>query len=106
MGKTAIAFVWITDDVQQCHVGFAPWQYMKDVTAYDGALFQVMEIMDTSNIKNVTKRRRVHHYCRIARAVYIGEEEDWQGYCKNRVKQYAQGGQLQDTTNKWKVTKV
>ena len=70
--KMAIAFVLITNGVQQCHVRFALRQYTKDTTAYDGALFQVMEVMDTSDTENVMERRREHQYCGIASCLYLG----------------------------------
>ena len=64
--EIAIAFIWICS--MAVHKRYA--------MAYDGALFQVMGVMDMCNIENMIERRRVHHYFGIVRAVYVRGEED------------------------------
>ena len=44
--ETAITVNWVTNEFEQCRVGFLPPDYVLDATHYDGTLCQVIEVFD------------------------------------------------------------
>ena len=70
MEETALTVNWVSDDIDQCRVGFLPKAYVPHAKQWDGALCQVVFVGAADDPSSVV-RRKCHHYCRYAHLVVI-----------------------------------
>ena len=58
--ETAIAAFYVTDKIDQCHVGFLPRHFVPYAPSCDGVLVQVTEVHSPTS-KSVSKRKKFRH---------------------------------------------
>ena len=52
--ETAITVNWVTNEFEQCRVRFLPPGYVLDAAHYDGALCQVIEVVDIARFSCIS----------------------------------------------------
>jgi hypothetical protein len=74
--ETAIAAFHVSDEIDQCHVGFLPHHFVPHATSFDGVLVQVTEVYSPTS-ESVSKRKKFRHNMVCCLATLITELPAW-----------------------------
>jgi hypothetical protein len=72
--ETAVCVYWVTDSVEQCHVGFLPRHMVSYADSFNGLLAQVTEVFDDKH-PNPGICEKVHHNYGFCHATILDPDQ-------------------------------
>ena len=106
--KPALTCFWVSNGIDQCHVGFLPRNLVKHWQSFEGRLAQVVEVYSRDS-DSTQKKRKYHHDSGCCKAVLIdtkfGDDADDDIFSPVKWRE-VNAGQGEDTGNKGVVKGV